>query len=315
MRKSIVLPALFIMFIILFTAPAIALTEEEYISDAAVFRNSGHLQKAYDCYTQALRLNPKSVSALRGRGSTLKAMRKFNPAIQDLSKAIKIDPTYIPVYYERSSCYLRLKQYNKAIADARKMLAIKPNHAIAYYDLGSIYTFSGKYQLAIQNFDLAIKAYPKLGVFYLDRGIVYLLTGNFKQADYDFKKAVELDANHPYFQLFFGLAEQRTGGDGLTQFNKVLKENKITRWPRPLYELFAGKITPAQCLGKVESTDNYAMKEQKCEAFFYIGEYYLIKKDKTKAAEYFRKSISTGVDWYYEYYLAKTELKRLGVKI
>jgi tetratricopeptide (TPR) repeat protein len=289
-----------------------ALTEEEYISEAVVFHNNGYIQKAYDSYTQAIRLNPKSVRALIGRGSVLKIMKKYDSAIRDLSQAIKIDPVNTYAYFGRSACYLRLKQYNKAIADCKKILTINPNYFVAYHELGNIYLLSGDIKQGLRCFEIAAKNVPTNALFQCGCGYANLFAGNYRKSADGFKKAYDLNPYHQYFGVLYGLAEQRAGGNSQAFLEKCMKINNFRSWPRPLYELFAGKITPAQCLGKVETADKHSAKEQKCEAYFYIGEYYLIKKDKAKASEYFKKCISTGVDWYHEYHLSKTELKRLG---
>jgi hypothetical protein len=58
-----------------------------------------------------------------------------------------------------------------------------------------------------------------------------------------------------------------------------------------------------------------------CEAYYYVGLGYLIgvtearasaPADTVTAIDYFEKSVATGADGDWEYYLSMAELKRLG---
>jgi lipoprotein NlpI len=47
-----------------------------------------------------------------------------------------------------------------------------------------------------------------------------------------------------------------------------------------------------------------------CEAYFYIGEYYLFRNEPATAREYFSKCVKTGITTFSEYQLALWELSR-----
>ena len=76
-------------------------------------------------------------------------------------------------------------------------------------------------------------------------------------------------------------------------------------------DLYLGKITPQACLNRANNANSRIEREQKCEAYYYVGEYYLFQKDETRAKEFFRKCLNTGENRFTEYVLAKFELNRL----
>jgi lipoprotein NlpI len=51
--------------------------------------------------------------------------------------------------------------------------------------------------------------------------------------------------------------------------------------------------------------------ERRCEAYFYIGHTHLLANDHANARRYFEKCLATNVSSYFEYKMAKAELKRL----
>jgi lipoprotein NlpI len=76
--------------------------------------------------------------------------------------------------------------------------------------------------------------------------------------------------------------------------------------------MYLGEVTPEQCLAAASDKDPKRDKEMKCEAYFYVGQFYLIRGDKERASESFRRCIATGLTSYREYIYAQGELKRLG---
>jgi lipoprotein NlpI len=82
-------------------------------------------------------------------------------------------------------------------------------------------------------------------------------------------------------------------------------------WPRQAFGLFTGTGTPEKTLEVVNKLQGDNHDIALCEAYFYIGDYYLLQQDKDKAAEYFKKSRATGVSYLEEYVAAERELARM----
>jgi rhomboid protease GluP len=76
-------------------------------------------------------------------------------------------------------------------------------------------------------------------------------------------------------------------------------------WPYPVYSLFLGELRPVEVMAK--AADN----NQRCEAAFYNGEWYLMSGDTTEARQLFQTALSSCPTTYLEYDGAKGELNRL----
>ncbi|MCH7956561.1 MAG: hypothetical protein IIB63_03305 [Proteobacteria bacterium] len=76
--------------------------------------------------------------------------------------------------------------------------------------------------------------------------------------------------------------------------------------------LYLGKASPKQVLDAARKGDPHKRREREAEAYFYIGQYYLVNGDEKAAAGYFRKVVDTGITRFYEYTGAEVELRRLA---
>ena len=80
---------------------------------------------------------------------------------------------------------------------------------------------------------------------------------------------------------------------------------KADAWPYPVIEVFLGKSCPDAALAASGTPDS------RCEAQFYVGEWYLLKGNSSKAASSFQAALVTCPKNFFEYAWAGVELKRL----
>lgn len=82
---------------------------------------------------QALKLNPRLMGALMGRGALYNQLQKLELAIADYDAFLEHSPHSIfniAAYFGRGSAYARLGQYEEAIVDFEKALSLDPDDAI-----------------------------------------------------------------------------------------------------------------------------------------------------------------------------------------
>jgi len=142
----------------------------------------------------------------------------------------------------------------------------------------------------------------------------YFKQGRYKvAASLFYKDAKEANPGYIYDHLFYFLSLYRNGQikkaqDYILELSNTFKEEK---WIAPVVHFYAGKMTGDALLSIAEDKDPKKDKEQKCEAYYYIGMMHLLKDHGTKAKHYFEKCVSTDVKYFSEYELAKVELDRL----
>lgn len=218
-------------------------------------------------------------------------------------------------YWLRGSAHADLRQAELAWADLTQALALQPSTAVYHMTLASIQVQRGQFQAAIEQLEQARTLGYDAGEVAYQRGQTYYQMGQYRQALNNLEPLAISTANieaQPYARLWYLWALQaarRALPDALRQ---ELNAEASGAWPRPAYGLFTGMSTPEQVLAAAETMAGDERLLSLCEAYFNIGQYYLLKQDRLKAREFFEKTVATGMVMYAEYGNALLELQRLG---
>ncbi len=118
------------------------------------------LAKQY--YDGALRVNPKSVDALYGRGLWFQENEQnYDLAIQDYTSAIQLDPTAARAHYALGYLhYQYLKVYAQAIKHYTDAIKVDKEWAEAYFNRGLAYEASGNVSAANADYEMALQINP-----------------------------------------------------------------------------------------------------------------------------------------------------------
>jgi len=249
---------------------------------------------------------------LANQANILTVSATISEALRCYDKAIELNPQYAGAYNNRGYSYASKGDYDAAICDYTTTIKLNPKLAVAYRTRGSMYLNKGNYRAAIRDYAKAIELAPKDARGHRNRGIAFLNTGDYDAASRDFAKAIELRPADPRLHIWLFLTQARMGNDGkadLARFRKTEKDNKRIS---PVMRMYLGEITPDQCLAAATNKNTKLDNEQKCGSYFYVGQFYLIRGKNGTACEYFRKCVATNVRYFFEYTMAKAELKRLA---
>ncbi|WP_027684060.1 rhomboid family intramembrane serine protease [Rhizobium leguminosarum] len=140
--------------------------------------------------------------------------------------------------------------------------------------------------------------------------MVNFFAGRYEQAATGFVAgATENPANAPYYDLWRFLAQMR-GHDTKAIADLRTAADKMDQgtWPYPVFSLFLGELKPDELMAKAADSN------QRCEATFYNGEWYLLGGNSQEARPRFQAALSSCPTTYMEYDGAKGELNRLGVQ-
>jgi lipoprotein NlpI len=229
-------------------------------------------------------------------------------AIADYDQAIKIDPNYALVYWNRGNAYAARGDIDGAIADYDRAIGLGFNNALSFYSRGNSYRYKGKYDLAIADYTEALRLDPKTNAAYANRGFTYFLKADFPLAATDLQRSIELKElkGSVYPILWRYLALGRTGNSSGEELVANAARFKTKEWPYPVIEFYLGKRSAA------EMSAAAAKPEERCEAQFYLGEWYLLHNDRSKAASALGNAATSCPKAFYEYGGAVAELKRLN---
>ena len=99
---------------------------DDAVLDGASNLNTGKLEKAFEDFNRAIKIDPQLAGGYLGRANTLNMMGRYGESIEDYNTVLEIDPKLANAYINRGSAYSHLEKYEKAIADYEKGLGLDP---------------------------------------------------------------------------------------------------------------------------------------------------------------------------------------------
>lgn len=209
---------------------------------------------------------------------------KTEEGLKDAQLAVKTAPHLAESYNCRASAWFSLGDYPRSIADYSKAISLGKNDWNAYYRRGQARFYNGLLPAALNDFEQARLA-----------------------------KGVDPD-DALYVDLWRTWTQKRLGRTADAEQLAQASADPRGNWPRPALAMLHGLLSVEEMLQWIEANKKGDEKEMALtEAYFYIGQHYMAQGDKTKAADYFRKTREKGITMYVEHVGAGAELKQLGL--
>ncbi len=185
------------------------------------FEAEGRMDKAKQCYLDAIRIAPALARAHLNLGNALLGMGDLPGALQAFRSAIKHKPDYAGAYYNIGNALLGNGQLDEAVANYRRALEIKPDYAEVHCGLGVAQKNLGQLDNAITSFQMAIQLDPGLAEAHINltrilqdllaAGNAFLDKGKFDAAINGFQRALEIKADYAEAHFWLGLTLQDMG--------------------------------------------------------------------------------------------------------
>ena len=276
-----------------------------YLNRGVSYERNGEYDKAIADATFNIETDPREAAeGYFNRGFAYKKKGEIEKALNDYNTAIKLKPTYIDPHTNRGVIFVQRGEYDRAIADHTKTIEIDPKYSKGYNNRGDAYRGKGDFDRAITEYSKAIELEPKNAFYIADRGYIRFHKGDFGSAAEDLRQALALK-DYAYAMLFRYLARARAGETAGPELEANAGRLSNKNWPYAAIELLLGKRTPEATLP--DAADN----DEKCEAHFYIGEWHLLRGNRTSAAGWLKLAQDTCPKGTTEYYAAVAEFKRL----
>jgi lipoprotein NlpI len=260
----------------------------ESASDLAVELRAQQRQAAEVAIVQAtLRIESGTLddklvaAAFRDRAVARNRLEQYAEAVMDLSRAVELD-AFNPEYYEdRAITHLKLREFKQADSDLEMALGLDPGRLGAQREKGRLAFYRGDYRRAAEDFTLLARAAD---------GQTFI-----------------------YSVLWRDLAIRRGNLPREPRLDLAAKQLAPGQWPAPIVQMYAGKLEPAQVLAAAAApaADPLVALGRQCEAYFYVGEEYLVRHEPQQARTAFEAAVATGMTDFLEYDWAVRELERM----
>jgi lipoprotein NlpI/transglutaminase-like putative cysteine protease len=217
------------------------------------------------------------------------------------------------VYCLRGNAQGDLGRQEEALQDVNNAVRIAPN-AVSLSCRAETYRRFGQFEKSITDLTNAIALGAATdGLAFRGRGIARVYAGHIEEANADFAKASELSDKETriYGEMWF----VATSGRLHKPIPRALVARAVAEaggeWPHAGLAMLIGKLSPDDMLKSLEKKQGDERQMALAEAYFYLGQYYLVAGNRTKAQESFEKTRSLGIINYLEHNCAEFELDRL----
>jgi tetratricopeptide (TPR) repeat protein len=156
------------------------LLANDHIERGRIHHESGRYLAALQAFDAALRLRANYGRALRRRGLTLMALRRYQEAERFFSKCIEQEELAVEVFSGRGSAREKLGNLPGAIEDYTQSLQRKRDVEILQHR-GWAYVLLDAWKLAQRDFDDVIHSDPRCSDAYVGRGLTRVMLGDYRR--------------------------------------------------------------------------------------------------------------------------------------
>lgn len=248
--------------------------------------------------------NPNDASLYHERAKVFLGLKQLEEAINDSKRSLRIDSTKAEYYITEADVFFASNQTRNAKDVLEKIVLKFPENTEGLLKLGELFFYVKQYENAFAAINKALKINENLAKGYYLKGSIYKETGDTAKAISSLKTAVDQDNKNYGAFLYLGMIYgARKNTIALEYYDNAIRLN-------PTAEVFYAKAKLFQDMGKIDEA--IAMYEQilkqdpKHEFSLYnLGAINLeIKKDPSKALDYFTKAIEANPK-YAEAYFAR----------
>ena len=238
----------------------------------------------------------------------LKVVYPLNYTIASFNKVINSGRHHgndlAELYRERGQEYGRLHHYKEAIEDYTRCINLHPGLVTVYLDRAVAHARLEQYDAAFADFSRALKRDPGNASAYNARGALNFLLGHYQDATNDFKRYLKLRPDDSYRLLWLYMSEKNLQPDKSTDLANYTDGVSLDIWPGAMVRLFLGQVPVENVVKALSDNMGKWTNGTRCEAYFYLGQYYLLRGERNNALQFFRKAVATKATGYMEYEFA-----------
>ncbi|XP_067099361.1 uncharacterized protein ttc6 [Osmerus mordax] len=160
----------------------------------------GFFQRAWNQFTVAVEINPRSWIALEGRAVVSLQMGSTYAAFQDINSALKVSELR-ELLTNRGVINQYMGDVVGAMRDYQKAISVNPAYALAHFNAANLYFYNSRFEQACEYYSHAFELDPEDESALLNRAITRALLRKVPEALQDFSLALKLnpDSAHVYF--------------------------------------------------------------------------------------------------------------------
>lgn len=161
--------------------------------NALLLARKGNLDEAIEKWTEATLINSLDPDYFFNLGIAYFEKKKYQDAIENLSRVIAICPLYLKAHLILGTAFLKIRKFEFAKKHLKRFVKFDNSNSLAYLNLGAVNSVLKEYEEGIAMFERAIALSPKEPRAYLGSAKLYSTIGNIEKANAYFRKVIDLD--------------------------------------------------------------------------------------------------------------------------
>lgn len=194
---------------------------------AAQYLLMGKTDKAIEDFELWIEAEPENMQAHMGMVEALMAEERVDEAIESLGEAIELDPKAAEPYTARARLHLMQENYDEAFSDAEEALKIDKDAIEALMVRSSVYTERQKYEEALADVNRVLKIEPGLVRGIWMRSILSGQLEDFDQAIADIKLLIQNSPTQSQFKtqlaMLYNAADRPE--DAVEIYNELIEDD------------------------------------------------------------------------------------------
>ncbi|HEY7292517.1 MAG TPA: tetratricopeptide repeat protein [Vicinamibacterales bacterium] len=249
----------------------------EYRSPAGVEYRSQPDTDAIKTARSALEADPKNIARIIDLGVAQSGARQFREAIATFTRGLEIEPDNALLLRWRGHRYLSVREFDRAFADLTRGSTIDSTIYGIWYHLGVVQYVRGDFGAAAASFAKAQPIAPDAG---------------------------ELAGSTDW--LWMSLSRAGRGADAKAMLDRRPDSKPVTNAYTRRLQLYRGEIGPDAVLTPADTDD-----VQVATLAYGLGNWYLVRGDKTQARASFERSVQSGGWPAFGFIVSEVDLRRV----
>lgn len=233
---------------------------------------------------------------------------------RDIESGRLSDKQLAQAYSLRAIAWDNLGEVESSLRDIRKAAELMPDNHEYLFTQGVILLGAGRPDEAKKVFDQALRLVDESKIGALDYraiGVALHYLGRDREAAEQLGHSLTASNGEAnlYAAFWQHIVAKRAGT--LSELETQMNATMGREWPYPIAEMFLGRIGSDTLLKAAASDDPGIQRDRWCEAYFYIGQKYLLEGRVEQARASFEKSVAQEAIPFSEYGYALHELNRV----
>ena len=166
-----------------------------YVDSGSAFMLLREVDRAIDCYNQALRLRPDA-ETWSNLGSALLEKGQVDEAIASYRNAVALAPKSADIQYNLGRALSAKHEWPEAIACYQTGLKLKPNDPKLLNSMGAAFAKAGRIDESLQQINEALRIDPNFAEAHYNLGVVLDYMGRRDEAILQYEEALRLKPNY-----------------------------------------------------------------------------------------------------------------------